>query len=369
MENNGNFIKFNFEGISDVDIAVNILLSKSVESMNLDAASNKSKFYRMNGGDVERYSFDVFKRTAYEAKIDSSRIELISGQSFPDIRIRNTEYGVEVKSTQQNSWKSTGSSIVESTRLPDVDRIYMLFGKLGGTPEFKCKPYQDCLYDIAVTHSPRYLINMELQKPSTIFSKMGIDYDQFRLESESVKVSRVRRYYINEAQMKSKYRLRSGDMPWWVGETGVADWTFYNGLTSVEKNEMWVRMIILFPCIFDANVNEHYKKVALWLCDRYSLICYNMRDMFSAGGQVKEFAGVKLEKGFPALFGRLIKNMDKIKEMLDNPDRHLRMDIMDFWTFDYNPDDLYSSWKRVLINTVESNKNYTHVPIRELFSN
>ena len=46
----------------------------------------------------------------------------------------------------------------------------MLFGKLGGkTAEFKCRPYEDCLSDIAVTHSPRYLINMELTKEQDYF--------------------------------------------------------------------------------------------------------------------------------------------------------------------------------------------------------
>lgn len=98
-------------------------------------------------------------------------IQLISGQRFPDI-IAAKHFGVEVKSTKENKWVSIGSSIVESTRIEDVNHIYMLFGKLGGHPvEFKCKPYQNCLYDIAVTHSPRYLIDMETPQERTIFSK------------------------------------------------------------------------------------------------------------------------------------------------------------------------------------------------------
>ena len=79
----------------------------------------------------------------------------------------------------------------------------MLFGKLGGTPpEFKCKPYQDCLYDIAVTHSPRYLINMELEKNETIFSKMGTTYDDLRTSPDSIE--QVRNYYRNKALRENK---------------------------------------------------------------------------------------------------------------------------------------------------------------------
>ena len=81
---------------------------------------------------------------------------MVSGQRFPDI-VAGQHFGVEVKSTKENKWVSTGSSIVESTRVDDVGSIYMLFGKLGGIPaEFRCKPYQNCLYDIAVTHSPLF---------------------------------------------------------------------------------------------------------------------------------------------------------------------------------------------------------------------
>lgn len=105
-------------------------------------------------------------------------------------------------------WTSTGSSIVESTRDKNVENIYMLFGKLGGkTAEFKCRPYEDCLSDIAVTHSPRYLINMELTKEQTIFSKMGVAYDQLRNAPDSIEI--VRKYY-REKPLKPKRKLCLG---------------------------------------------------------------------------------------------------------------------------------------------------------------
>ena len=141
-------------------------------------------------------------------------IQLISGQRFPDI-ITAKHFGVEVKSTKENKWVSTGSSIVESTRIEDVNHIYMLFGKLGGHPiEFKCKPYQNCLYDIAVTHSPRYLIDMDTPQEKTIFSKMGIEYDSFRLSEDPINT--VRTYYLE----KIKKEKRTA-MLWWIGSENV----------------------------------------------------------------------------------------------------------------------------------------------------
>ena len=107
----------------------------------------------------------MMKEACGNTPFNPDEIFLISGHKFPDI-LAEKYYGIEVKSTVSDSWTSTGSSIVETTRIKDVEDIYMLFGKLGGdVPQFKCRPYQDVLYDIAVTHSPRYLINMELTRP------------------------------------------------------------------------------------------------------------------------------------------------------------------------------------------------------------
>ena len=67
----------------------------------------------------------------------------------------------------------------------------LVIGKLGGNPpEFRCRPYQEVLYDIAVTHSPRYLINMELQDGETIFDKMKTTYDEFRANENNIAKAR-----------------------------------------------------------------------------------------------------------------------------------------------------------------------------------
>ena len=50
-------------------------------------------------------------------------IKLVLGAKFPDIQAEQY-YGVEVKTTASDTWKSVGSSIVESTRIEDVSMIY-----------------------------------------------------------------------------------------------------------------------------------------------------------------------------------------------------------------------------------------------------
>ena len=155
------------------------LMKKTDDLLNYDA-TQRPTYYAHRGGnpledDVHSALEECAKGTVFE-----NTIEKISGQKFPDI-VAARFYGVEVKSTKDNHWTSTGSSILETTRVADVERIYMTFGKLGGNPiEFLSKPYEKCLSGIAVTHMPRYLIDMRLKDGETIFDKIGIEYDVLR---------------------------------------------------------------------------------------------------------------------------------------------------------------------------------------------
>lgn len=84
----------------------------------------------------------------------------------------------------------------------------MLFGKLGGSPEFRCRPYEECLYDITVTHSPRYLIDMDIDKDNTIFAKMHTTYNKLRTSDDSI--AQVRKYYRDLIKMNVEMRCLGG---------------------------------------------------------------------------------------------------------------------------------------------------------------
>lgn len=258
-------------------------------------------------------------------------IQLISGQRFPDI-ITAKHFGVEVKSTKENKWVSTGSSIVESTRIEDVNHIYMLFGKLGGHPiEFKCKPYQNCLYDIAVTHSPRYLIDMDTPQEKTIFSKMGIEYDSFRLSEDPINT--VRTYYLE----KIKKEKRTA-MLWWIGSENVTSPTLrlWSGksLEQEEKNIYKAQLLILFPTEI---CNSNYDRATLWLCIRHSIINTHFRDLFTAGGQVQI-------EGYccPAIIKRILKIAPIVKQIL--LEQNLLPDIKDNNPNLFYAKDKYTYW-------------------------
>ena len=307
-----------------------LFMNKTNTYMN-KLAQDTNYYVGCDSKQLEKEVLSAMKEQCKGTSFLPDDIQLVSGQRFPDI-IASKHFGVEVKSTKENKWVSTGSSIVESTRIEDVNHIYMLFGKLGGKPiEFKCKPYYNCLYDIAVTHSPRYLIDMEITQERTIFSKMGIEYDKFRLSEDPI--STVRSYYLEK--IKKEKRMA---MPWWIGSETVTSPTLrlWSGrsLDQEKQNIYKAQLLILFPTEI---CNSNYDRATLWLCIRHSIINTHFRDLFTAGGQVQ------IENCCcPAIIKRILRVAPIVKQILleesllfdikdNNPDLFYAKDKYTYW--------------------------------------
>jgi hypothetical protein len=233
-------------------------------------------------------------------------IELISGQRFPDI-VANKYYGVEVKTTKQNHWTTTGNSVLEGTRVKDVERIFMLFGKMVSPIEFKCRPYEDCLSEVVVTHSPRYLINMDLGEGNTIFDKLEMPYNVLRKESNPVRP--IIEYY--------RKNLKKGQDLWWLDQDGDNGKSiiikYWNSLPKkVQRNYVSTSMIY-FPEVFKRDFN----RCAFWLYENESVICPNVRDQFSAGGTGSLIWNKKTYNAVPRIIINLVVSLDEIKEILN----------------------------------------------------
>jgi hypothetical protein len=356
------FITFDIRGMHDEDKLVNSLLNSSVEYMNKRVIGSPKLYAKMSGHEVEKFSYDSMVAVAPSVGFPINCIDLVSGYVFPDIVLHGHQYGVEIKSTQKDNWTSTGSSIVESTRSSEAKRIYMLFGKLGGFPEFRCKPYQMCLSNIAVTHSPRYLIDMNLPSEDNIFAKMNVEYDQFRQLSETDKISIVRDFYKRKAKERD-----CDEMPWWMGETTSVNLSFYNDLSMSQKNILQAKAFILFQSLYENDGRRRYRQVVWWLCNYYSLLCPNMRDDFSAGGRCNYINGVQLHAPYPHIVKELLLLHDTIKSLLYHPDEDLIQGIKDFWDFDYDITDLYVAWVGMVVKCFKNNPNLAHIDIKRLF--
>ncbi|CVH75640.1 hypothetical protein BN3662_01084 [Clostridiales bacterium CHKCI006] len=275
------------------------LLMENTDIFLNNDASNRPQYYKKRSGSP--LEDDVVKALNHCAKgtpFENSIIK-VSGQKFPDI-VAAKYYGVEVKSTKENHWTSTGSSIMETTRLSDVERIYMTFGKLGGDPvEFKSRPYEECLYGIAVTHMPRYLIDMRLKKGETIFDKIGIKYDELRQMDNPI--APVSRYY--------RSKLKPGESLWWTGDSAdesvSATIRLWKNIPKEEKKRYTIYGCASFPEIFGGN----YDRYALWLTSQ-GIVDPHIRDQFSAGGQEKMTMPNGSVIKLPAVYRRVKNNID-----------------------------------------------------------
>ena len=63
---------------------------------------------------------------------------------FPDIAI--DEFGIEVKFTKGDTWRSVANSVFEGFRDKGVKHIYLVFGKMGGSPEVRWGKYEKKRY-------------------------------------------------------------------------------------------------------------------------------------------------------------------------------------------------------------------------------
>ncbi len=274
-------------------------------------------------------SSDYFpKRTPIEFEVDvhsamceaavgtpfEDTITLVSGHTFPDI-ISNNYYGVEVK-TSRNNWKSTGNSVLESTRVENIERIYLFFGKMANPSEFRFRRYEECLGDVAVTHSPRYLIDMDLRSGNSIFDKMGSSYESLRKDEKPIK--KFIDYYRQDA--------KPGEEPWWMDATGVEELvskptTFsWSALSKDEKDEVRIQGMALFPEIFGNDDRTKYQSLAIWAVTKKGIVDHALRDRFTAGGQETiEINGKKYED-IPKIFFHLKNNLAKVVECVKKLD-------------------------------------------------
>lgn len=340
------------EDISKAKQAFADLMSKTELLLNEKSAQNVSLIKSKNSFQLEKWSEEVIKEACNNTPFSADNVKLVSGYRFPDI-ITEKYYGVEVKTTVKNHWSSVGSSIVESTRDINVEDIYMLFGNLGGDiPRFKCKPYQSVLSDITVTHSPRYLIDMNITEAETIFSKMNIDYDVFRTSSESIEM--VRKYYRDKALQEKKK-----EMPWWLttdnSESVIGmNIRLWNTLPIEEKQILIAMSLILFPKLLSPKQsNDKYHDVVLWLCSYRSIVVPNIRDLFSAGGKIKYVDNKSLQGAKPKIFKTIVMYSDIVKSLLLNPDTELLQLIEEFNPMLLNNGEYYKNWLEIC-NSIDS---------------
>lgn len=228
---------------------------------------------------------------------------------FPDIVVEfasGEKYGIEVKSSTGTGrgWKINGNSVLGSTK-EDVVDTYVMFGKTTrGHQAFRCKRYEDCVADVAVTHSPRYRIDMDLAPGTTFFDKSGLNYKEISEAEDPI------------GQITAYFRSQ-GQKAWWLSESTPAAIRMFSDLTDDEQAELIGYCFAHFPEIFSSS-SKKFHRCAMWLVTERSVVAPSLRDSFTAGGRVDISLYGATYENVPQIFNNLRIYRNYIVNSIDN---------------------------------------------------
>lgn len=203
-------------------------------------------------------------------------------QAFPDIAMG--EYGVEVKFTLNDTWRSVANSVLEKQRIESVKHIYIVFGKMGGVPTVKWGKYEDSVIHVRTSHVPRFEVEIPVDKDTakeSLFKQMGIAYDDFRTLDMQEKMKYIRAY---------AKKIHPDGRLWWIEEKDTDEHTvpiqarIYTNLSTEEKTKLRAEAALLCPSIVKSGRSRNkYDDMVLYLLTYHGVICHQARDLFSAG--------------------------------------------------------------------------------------
>lgn len=329
-----------------------LLLKETILELELRAKTSPDVFEKLKGVKLEKYVADIMTLRAIGTQFENSII-CEGGQKFPDI-IAKKYYGVEIKTTIQNHWKTTGNSVLESTRVENVERIFMLFAKLSDSIEFRCRPYEEVLSEVVVTHSPRYLIDMNLVKGETIFDKIKIPYDELRKKENPIHP--IKEYY--------RSKLKSGEDLWWMDNDNSKSNNIviriWSQLSTKEKQLIRNKAMIFFPEVFGNN-SRKFIRIPAWLVKQEAVVCSNIRDVFTAGGKKKLLIGQKQYGDVPQIISRLFANLKEIQQILEEAEAS---ELSLYWNIQTTEAKKVSDWINFVDTYVKKISDSRHLDIK-----
>lgn len=259
-----------------------ILDSKTVEAILADAvAALNSGSWRPPGGAATASAFEkeAQRQLQFFATIHGVKQEVVlhSGRKFPDIVFKDTNVGVEIK-TAQKGWACLGNSVAASTLVDGVSEVYLLFGSGEANFEARYSRYEDSVKSVEVTHSPRYVLDMNTPHRGSYLYRIGKTLPDMLAMDDPISC------VVEEARRN----LKKGERLWWVSEEVSAPLLIrpWRAVKSHEKKTLVASAFALFPSQVLRAPRADYSGFALWLTQRHSILNSNVRDAFTSGGRL-----------------------------------------------------------------------------------
>ncbi len=252
---------------------------------------------------------------------------------FPDIVLQ--DFGVEVKFTTGDLWRSVANSILESRRSEKVEHIYIVYGKMGGEPAVRWGRYEDCVIHVRTSHVPRFEVDMFAAE--SLFSRMGISYDEFSHSSLEKRMEHIRTY--------ARSRLKPGERLWWLEAKEEPEHSLpiqarlYMTLPQSEKRQLRAEGAILCPQIVKPSRSKHkYDDVTLYLLTYHGVLCPQARDLFSAGSVALRYDA---RRGGNYILRALLDIETEMRAAAQTLDDEL---FVEYWGVSVQPQDRIKGW-------------------------
>lgn len=254
-------------------------------------------------------------------------------QAFPDISLGH--FGIEVKFTMNDTWRSVANSVLETNRIQDVKEVYLLFGKMGGSPEVRWQRYEDCVMHVRTSHVPRF--EVEIGASQSLFSKMKVGYDDFRMLPMHEKMQHIRQY--------ARGRLKDGERLWWLEDSDGEEHSLpiqarlYTKLSKEEKLRLRAEAVLLCPSVLGSGrAKNKYDDAVLYLLTYHGVLCHQARDLFSAGSVANpdndDNGGLYIERSMRLLESELILAAQRMDGAL----------FVEYWGTEVQPEDRLKEW-------------------------
>lgn len=250
---------------------------------------------------------------------------------FPDIVLG--KFGIEVKFTTNDTWRSIANSVFESFRIKDVKHIYVVFGKMGGHPKVRWGHYEECVMHVRTSHVPRFEVDIDAKE--SLFKKFGISYNQFSALSEEGRMKYIRDY--------ARDRLKPGERLWWLekkpgeGHSLPMQVKLFANLLNEEKLKMRAEASLLCPQIVGSGRNRtKYIDPIMFLLTYHGVLA--TRDAFSAGSAAgPERGGIYVRRALLRIQPQMVEAAKYLEDSL----------FKEYWGRNIPPKNRIREWLRM----------------------
>ena len=245
-------------------------LEKAIQAMNQQARAGMPGY-----SDADNLEKTVLAQLRVSCEGIGGANPTFHDSAFPDIVVNG--FGVEVKFTSRSSWHGTGNSIFEGMRDDAASRVYLIYFR-SDIPEARWSKYEECIKGVRISHSPRYMIDMD--GGGNFFRNLNLTLDEFKDLDMNDKMVLVK----GDVQK----RLKAGEKLWWFGNeqdhTIPVNVRLYRNLESSVQSALRAEAALMCPEIFQGSrKRSKYDGIAVYLLTQHGVLASNVRDMFSAG--------------------------------------------------------------------------------------